>query len=71
MQLDISNEERAFLSELLEAKQNSMLHEINHTDTQDFKEILKRQFELLEGLKSRIERLGASDILSQLTDLTS
>jgi hypothetical protein len=71
MQLDISNEERAFLSELLEAKQNSMLHEINHTDTQDFKEILKRQFELLEGLKSRIERLGASDILSPLTDLTS
>ena len=71
MHLDISNEERVFLSELLEAKQNSMLHEINHTDTQDFKEILKRQLQLLEGLKSRIERLEVSDILSPLTDLTS
>jgi hypothetical protein len=71
MHLDISNEERAFLSELLEAKQNSMLHEINHTDTLDFKEILKRQLQLLEGLKSRIERLEVSDILSPLTDLTS
>ena len=71
MQLDISNDERAFLSELLEAKQNSMLHEINHTDTQDYKEILKRQLELLEALKSRIERLHASDILPRLNDLTS
>ena len=71
MQLDISNDERAFLSELLEAKQNSMLHEINHTDTQDFKEILKRQLALLEGLKSRIERLHASDILPTLNDLNS
>ena len=71
MQLDISNDERAFLSELLEAKQNSMLHEINHTDTQDFKEILKRQLRLLEGLKSRIERLDALDILSPLIEPTS
>jgi len=56
MLLDISDEERAFLIEVLTAKQNSMLHEINHTDTLDFKETLKRQFELLEKFKSRIER---------------
>ncbi|HSB29460.1 MAG TPA: hypothetical protein VLE19_16455 [Pyrinomonadaceae bacterium] len=61
MLLDISAQERAFLSELLEAKQTSMLHEINHTDTQDFREFLKRQLELLEELKSRIERLDASE----------
>ena len=60
MLLDISDEERAFLIELLNTKQNSMLHELNHTDTLDFKETLKRQFELLEKLKSRIERLASS-----------
>jgi len=60
MLLDISDEERAFLIELLAAKQNSMLHEINHTDTLDFKETLKRQFELLEKFKARIERLASS-----------
>ena len=60
MLLDISDEERAFLIELLNAKQNSMLHEINHTDTLDFKETLKRQFDLLEKFKARIERLPAS-----------
>jgi len=60
MLLDISDEERAFLIEVLTAKQNSMLHEINHTDTLDFKETLKRQFELLEKFKSRIEQLASS-----------
>jgi len=61
MVLDISAQERKFLSELLEAKQNSMLHEINHTDTLDFKETLKRQFEVLEKFKSRIERPASSE----------
>jgi hypothetical protein len=56
MLLDISDEERAFLIEVLTAKQNAMLHEINHTDTLEFKETLKRQFEILEKFKSRIER---------------
>jgi hypothetical protein len=60
MLLDISDEERAFLTELLSAKQNSMLHEINHTDTLDFKERLKRQLELLEKFKARIEQLPSS-----------
>ena len=68
MLLDISNEERAFLSELLEAKQNSMLHEINHTDTQQFRRILKQQLELLEALKSKIERLDASELSSAPTN---
>ena len=60
MLLEISDQEAAFLTELLTAKQNSMLHEINHTDTQEFKKTLKLQFELLETLKSRIERLISS-----------
>ena len=59
MLLDISAQERKFLSELLEAKQNSMLHEINHTDTNDFKEMLKKDLEVLETLKAKIERLGS------------
>jgi len=59
MVLDISAQERKFLSELLEAKQNSMLHEINHTDTNDFKELLKKDLEVLEALKGKLERLGS------------
>ena len=59
MLLDISAQERKFLSELLQAKQNSMLHEINHTDTNDFKEMLKKDLEVLETLKAKIQRLGS------------
>jgi len=59
MVLDISAQEGKFLSELLEAKQNSMLHEINHTDTNDFKELLKKDLEVLEALKGKLERLGS------------
>ena len=59
MLLDISAQERKFLSDLLEAKQNAMLHEINHTDTNDFKELLKKDLEVLEALKGKLERLGS------------
>ena len=59
MLLDISAQERKFLSDLLEAKQNSMLHEINHTDTNDFKQMLKEELEVLEAIKGKLERLGS------------
>lgn len=58
MMLDISSAEREFLLELLEAKHSAMLHEIHHTDTEDFREMLKEQVDLLEELKVRIRRLA-------------
>ena len=61
MLLDISDQERRFLAELLDTKHTSLLHEINHTDTQDFRAILKQQLEILEELKSKIHRLGSSN----------
>ena len=59
MLLDISAQERKFLSDLLEAKQNAMLHEINHTDTNDFKQVLKEELEVLEAIKGKLQRLGS------------
>lgn len=59
MLLDISAQERKFLSDLLEAKQNAMLHEIDHTDTNDFKQMLKEELEVLEAIKGKLERLGS------------
>jgi len=60
MLLDISDQERRFLAELLDTKHTSLLHEINHTDTQDFRAILKQQLEILEELNAKIHHLGAS-----------
>jgi len=54
MDVEISGEERDFLQELLEEKHKGLIHEINHTDTDDFEAILKRKVEVLEQLKRKI-----------------
>jgi len=50
MNVEITDEERDFLNELLEEKQKHMIQEINHTDTIDFERMLKKKLEVLEGL---------------------
>ena len=54
MNVDITNDERDFLSELFEEKQKHMIQEINHTDTIDFERMLKKKLEVLEGLMRKI-----------------
>ena len=54
MNLEITDEERDFLNELFEEKQERLIEEINHTDTRDFKSLLRKKIEVLEGLMRRI-----------------
>jgi len=54
MTFDITDEERTYLLEVLEARRAELLHELHHTDTLDFKEMLKRKVELVEGLTSKL-----------------
>jgi len=54
MTFDITDEERTYLLEVLEARRAELLHELHHTDTLDFKEMLKRKVELVEGLMSKL-----------------
>lgn len=65
MMLDLSSDERSFLLELLEAKHSALLHEIHHTDTEDFKEMLREQVDLVEELKTRIAQLNQGTAGSQ------
>ena len=58
MTLEITDQERDYLLELLEAKRSEMLHELHHTDTLDFKEMLKRRAALVEGLHSKLKGAG-------------
>ena len=55
MTFDITDKERELLLETLEARHVELLHELHHTDARDFREMLKRKIELVEGLKSKIE----------------
>ena len=54
MTFDITDEEREYLLEILDARREELLHELHHTDTLDFKEMLKRKVELVEGVRSRL-----------------
>jgi len=54
MNLEITDEERDFLYDLFEEKQNRLIEEINHTDTIHFKRLLRKKIEVLEGLMRKI-----------------
>ena len=58
MTLDVTDAEREFLLELLDAKRSERLHELHHTDTLDFKEMLRRRVQLAEGLRAKVEGAG-------------
>jgi hypothetical protein len=60
MTLDINEEERDYLLEILEARRAELLHEMHHTDTLDFKEVLRRKIALAESLDSRLRAAHAS-----------
>jgi hypothetical protein len=55
MTFDITEQERELLLEVLEARHVELLHELHHTDARDFKEMLKRKVEVVEGLKSKLK----------------
>ena len=54
MTLDITDEEREYLLEILDARREELLHELHHTDTLDFKEMLRRKAALVESVRSRL-----------------
>jgi hypothetical protein len=55
MNVNVSDSERDFLLELLDARHTSMLRELHHTDTNDYKKLLSRKVDLLEKLKDKLK----------------
>jgi len=56
MSFEITDAEREFLAELLDARHTSMLHELHHTDTYEYKAMLQRKLELLEKLRQKLNQ---------------
>jgi hypothetical protein len=65
MILSVTDQERELMLELLTSKQNSMLHELHHTDTYDYKELLKEKLEVLEKVLAKIRDLETSSFAGQ------
>lgn len=57
MTIDINEQERELLLEILRTAHTSLLDELQHTDGYEYKELLRQKFELLKTLESRF---GAS-----------
>jgi hypothetical protein len=59
MTLEINEQERDLLLEILKSEHTSLLDELHHTESYDFKQMLKEKDELLKNLRSRIETLAS------------
>jgi hypothetical protein len=50
----LSQEEWALFDRLLRFEQDKLLHEINHTDKRQFRDSLRHELDLVQGLLGRI-----------------
>ena len=63
MTLDINEQEREILLEILKAEHSSLLDELLHTESYDYRQMLKQKDELLKNLRSRIEAAVSDSIV--------
>jgi hypothetical protein len=61
MTLDFSEHERDILAEVLRSECNSVLDELHHTDSYDYRQGLKEKLEILRQLHTRVEALGTGN----------
>lgn len=57
MTLDISEKEKELLLEILKREHKSLLDELHHTESYDYKQMLKQKDQLLRDIQSKIEGL--------------
>lgn len=57
MTLHINEQEREFLLDLLKAEHSSLLDELHHTESYDYRQMLKEKDEFLKSLKSKVESI--------------
>ena len=55
--LSITEQEKGHLLEMLEANHKDLLHELHHTDTADYKEMLREKIRVVESLQSKLTEL--------------
>lgn len=55
MNFEITANEKQLLLEILESVSKETIHGIHHTDTNDYKEMLKQRLETIDNLKEKLE----------------
>jgi len=57
--VELNQEEREYVLELLEASHRQLIHELHHTDTTRYGDVLRAKLELNETLTARL--VGITD----------
>lgn len=55
MKLEITDSEATFVASLLETTHRERLHELHHTSTRAYAQMLREEIALIEGLRSKLE----------------
>lgn len=58
MTLDINEQEKEILLEMLKSGHKSLLDELHHTENYDYKQMLKQKDEMVKELRAKIETLA-------------
>ena len=56
MTIDITEEEKELLAELIESAQREAIQGLNHADIRAFKDLLRKKLNLLDLLKDKVNR---------------
>ena len=60
MNLNIDEQEKELLIDLLTTEHKSLLDELLHTESYDYRQLLKQKDELLKNLRSKIQNAAQS-----------
>jgi hypothetical protein len=60
MTFDVTDAEREFLLDVLDARHTSMLHELHHTDTYEYKHRLQEKVDLLVSLRKKLMTVASA-----------
>lgn len=60
--LEINEQERELLAEILKSAHTSLLDELHHTESYEYKQMLKQREKLLENLKSKVGGMTSDEI---------
>jgi hypothetical protein len=56
--LDLTAEEREYISNVLKTAHDQLIHELDHTDTRTFKEGLRKQLDINDQITRKLAQSG-------------
>jgi len=56
MELRLTSEEQQFLANVLEQRHREILKEISHTDNREFRQVLRKNAQMIEEIIARLSR---------------